>query len=64
MNSKKDAPNSAWAEFLRARAAAIDWLHNQGDTDERIAKTMSMDPAQVALIHSRDRSIDPSWNKP
>jgi hypothetical protein len=52
-----------WADFLHHRARAIDWLyagegsgHCKGD-DAAIAKTLSMDPVQVTLIRTRDRSF-------
>ena len=45
-----------WANFLAARADAIDWLTADGKTDSEIAKTLSMDgEQQVWLIRSRDR---------
>jgi len=52
-----------WADFLHHRARAIDWLFSgEGDPkckedDFAIARTLSMDPVQVFLIRSRDRSI-------
>jgi hypothetical protein len=46
-----------WADFLHYRARTIDALHTSGESDEAIAKTLSMDPAQVWLIRTRDRSI-------
>ena len=39
-----------WQAFLTARRAAIKWMHDDGATDEEIAKRLSMDPVQVKLI--------------
>lgn len=40
-----------WGEFLRARARCLVWLRDeQGETPERICKTLRMDPEQVRLI--------------
>jgi hypothetical protein len=46
-----------WADFLHCRAITIDALHKSGESDEAIAKILSMDPVQVRLIRTRDRSI-------
>lgn len=46
-----------WGDFLTARAKAIDWLATR-ESDEQIARTLSMDPVQVHLIRTRDRSTD------
>lgn len=49
-----------WQDFLDARARAIDWLYYQNPDmtthhdDEAIAKSLSMDRAQVYLIRTRD----------
>lgn len=47
-----------WADFLHHRARVIDWLYNgcKGN-DAAIALTLSMEPTQVFLIRTRDRSI-------
>ena len=52
-----------WADFLHHRARTIDWLWS-GDGDptcrhnpKRIADVLSMEPTQVHLIRTRDRSI-------
>jgi hypothetical protein len=51
-------PGHPWADFLNARARAIDWLYyREGPCmhdDAAIAKTLSMDPMQVMLIRRRD----------
>lgn len=51
-------PGHPWADFLNARARAIDWLYyREGPcmhSDAAIAKTLSMDPTQVMLIRRRD----------
>lgn len=55
-----------WADFLEARARAIDWMY-YGDVkeyrlnDAAIAKALSMDPMQVTLIRMRDEK--PGDNK-
>jgi hypothetical protein len=52
-----------WSDFLHHRARAIDWLYSgEGNeackgNDGAIAGTLSMDPTQVYLIRTRDRSI-------
>jgi hypothetical protein len=49
-----------WADFLDARARAIDWLYYQNPdmsthhNDEAIARALSMDRVQVYLIRTRD----------
>lgn len=52
-----------WADFLHHRARVIDWLYS-GEVDNgckgndaAIAYTLSMEPTQVLLIRTRDRSI-------
>jgi len=55
-----------WADFLEARARAIDWLYYRGPEETRhddaaIARTLSMDPTQVYLIRTRDEK--PGDNK-
>lgn len=52
-----------WSDFLHHRARVIDWMYAGGVTgkprdDEQIALALSMDPVQVRLIRTRDRSID------
>lgn len=53
-----------WADFLHHRARAIDWLYSGegypacAGNDGAVARTLSMDPVQVMLIRTRDRSID------
>jgi hypothetical protein len=39
-----------WSRFLEARAEAICWLRDDGQTDAQIANTLSMDTMQVTLI--------------
>jgi DNA-binding CsgD family transcriptional regulator len=39
-----------WMVFLHARARCLRWLRDEGKTDVEIARTMSMDPAQVQMI--------------
>jgi len=45
-----------WDAFLKARAAAIDWMTAEGDDDEKIRAALSMDLDQVRLIRDRDRT--------
>lgn len=50
-----------WDAFLRARAAAIDWLASTDGgphADAAIAVILSMDSEQVTLIRTRDRALD------
>ena len=46
-----------WMTYLEARYAMIMWLSKQGENDEKIAETLSMDEKQVRMIR-----IDP-FNK-
>ena len=47
-----------WGDFLRVRCDVIDWLYQEmGRSDEKIAHVLSMDPEQVMLIRTRDRSL-------
>lgn len=39
-----------WLRFLIAREHVILWLLSEGKTHTEIAATLSIDPAQVALI--------------
>jgi len=47
-----------WEAFLTARADAIDWMRDQGDSDRAIAATLSMDADQVMHIRTRQREGD------
>lgn len=47
-----------WGRFLAARADAIDWMHEEGDSDEKIARVLSMDAQQVTLIRNRERTTE------
>ena len=40
-----------WANFLHARALAIEWLKDGGNNFEEIAEILSMDEMQVRLIY-------------
>lgn len=47
---------SLWFTFLQVRAHLIDQWHGEGKTDFEIARTLSMDSAQVRHIRLRDRA--------
>ncbi len=42
-----------WADFLAARAAAIDAMRAEGKSYEEIMRMLNMDPVQVRLIAER-----------
>lgn len=44
---KSDHP---WQNFLWSRRIVMEWLRNEGYSDEKIARTLSMDIMQVTLI--------------
>lgn len=46
-----------WLAFLEARAAVIDWKWPDQSCEE-IAKDLSMDAQQVAMVRMRDRLLD------
>ena len=52
-----EAETHPWDAFLAARANAIDWMHEEGDDDQKIARVLSMDERQVMLIRTRVRPI-------
>ena len=39
-----------WGNFLYARRLVIEWLTEEGHSDLRIARILSMDKMQVTLI--------------
>lgn len=43
-----------WGNFLHARRLAMQWLREEGESDERIAEILSMDKMQVTLIMMTD----------
>lgn len=48
-----------WANYLYARKLVIDWFVNSEHMNfQEIAKTLSMDPAQVELIYMTEVERD------